>query len=484
MNFLKTLSFVAFDNDFDTDSRAWVPEVWAAETLAILEENMVIGGLVYIEFSNEIANFGDTVNTRMPAEFTAQRKGVNDDVTVQAATAVNVPVVLNQHVHTSFRIRDGEESLSFKDLIAQYLRPAAKSLAEHIDRILLGQVYQYLDNQVAIDPDTSDDIKDVILDVREKMNINKVPMEGRNLILSPVTETEALKLDLFISAERVGDDGTAMRKASLGEKFGLQTFMCQNVPGITTENVDTPSDGAAGDTNQADCVAGDTTITTVTGTVHDDIGQPGKYVSLEDDGGVYRLAACADTLITLDRPLLSDVADNTDINYYKTGIVDLSEDTNATTYPIGFSKQINFDGATIVPQIGQLVAFSAAGAPDVIATPEYCIIDVATGIGTDNYYVLLDRPLEEELVDGDIIDYGPIGQYNFAFDKGALALVVRPLALPKAGSGALSGVSSFNDLSMRVVITYDGVRQGHLVTLDLLCGVKVLDEDRGAVLVR
>ena len=36
---------------------------------------------------------------------------------------------------------------------------------------------------------------------------------------------------------------------------------------------------------------------------------------------------------------------------------------------------------------------------------------------------------------------------------------------------------------MRVVITYDGTAQGHLVTLDMLCGVKVLDEDRGAVMI-
>jgi hypothetical protein len=275
-----------------------------------------------------------------------------------------------------------------------------------------------------------------------------------------------------------------MREASLGRKLGFNTFMCQNVSSVSTANYVTPSGDAAGDVNQADCVAGDLTVTTVTGTVDDAIAQPGKYVTFEDDGGVYRLAACADTLLTLDRALLSDLADNTDVNYYTTGLVDLSEDTAATSYPIGFDKQINIDGATVVPQLGQLIAFSAAGAPDVIATPEYCIINVATGTGANNYYILLDRPLEEALVDGDVVDYGPVGEYNFAFDEGAVALVVRPLAKPKSGTGALAGVSSFNDLAMRVVITYQGVGQGHLVTLDLLCGVEILDVDRGAVLVR
>lgn len=477
---MKTLSFVAFDNDFDTDSRAWVPEVWAQESLAILEENMVIGRLVYTDFSDDIASFGDVVNTRKPGTFTARRKGVNDDVTVQAATATNVPVTLDQHVHTSFMIRDGEESLSFKDLVKMYLQPAAKSLAEHIDRILLGQVYQFLDNQVADDPDITADIKDNMLDLRKEMNDNKVPMDGRNLILTSATETEALKLDLFISAEKVGDEGTALRKASLGEKVGFSTFMCQNAPSIATGTYTTPADGVTGDINQTDITAGDTTLTVVTDATS--IMEPGMYVTFEDDGGVYRLTTVAATLLTLDRPLLSDLADNTDVNYYTRGTIDLAGHVGTSAYPIGYDKQINVDSAEgVVPQVGQLVGFASDATPNVVITGEYCIIAVdANGV---DYFITLDRPLEAALIEDDMVDFGPIGQFNFAFDEGALALVVRPLALPKVGT-ALAGVSSYNDLAMRVVITYDGTAQGHLVTMDLLCGVEVLDVNRGAVLVR
>ena len=37
-------------------------------------------------------------------------------------------------------------------------------------------------------------------------------------------------------------------------------------------------------------------------------------------------------------------------------------------------------------------------------------------------------------------------------------------------------------MAMRVTITYDGVKQGHLVTVDLLCGIGVLDSNLGAVM--
>ena len=94
------------------DNDCYVPEIWAMESLAIMQENMVAASLVHRDFSNEIAEYGDTVNTRRPTEFEAKRKTDTDDVTVQDAVSTNVAVQLNQHIHTSFTIKDGEQSKS------------------------------------------------------------------------------------------------------------------------------------------------------------------------------------------------------------------------------------------------------------------------------------------------------------------------------------------------------------------------------------
>lgn len=481
MMFLKTLSFVAFDNDFDTDERAWNPEVWATETLIVLENNLVMGQLVHRDFSDVIASFGDTVNTRKPGAFVAKRKGTNDDVEVQSATAVKVPVVLNQHVHTSFLIRDGEEARSMTDLIDQYLTPAAKSLAEHIDRMLLGQVYQFLSNQYEVDPDGSDDIKDAMLDTRRVMNQNKVPVNGRNLILTTATETEALKLDLFLSAERVGDEGSALREASLGRKLGFDTFMCQNTPSILADGGSTTGTTDAAGSTDGVHVAGDTVITLTTDS---SAILTGMYVKFNKCGGIYRVTAGgAATEITLDRGILTGLPDDSFVTWYTNGAVDLAGDAAATEYPIGYSKAINVTASGVIPVVGQLVGFADSDS-DPVRTGEYSIIDVDAGSGTGDYYILLDRPLEAAVEDTDVINYGPDKEYNIAFDRNAIAMVVRPLAQPRDGTGASSGVASYDGLAMRVTITYNGTQQGHLVTLDLLCGVKVLDEDRGAVLIR
>lgn len=472
--FLKTVSWTCYANDFDTDDRAWVPELWAAETLAILEENMVIGQLVHTDFEDEVAEFGDVVNTRKPGTFTAERKGVNDDVTVQDATAAKIAVKLNQHIHTSFLIRDGQESRSFRDLVNEYLRPAALSIAQKVDKILLGQGYQFMANGVGnlgryseSAPGATGNVKGYILDTRQKMNENKAPVQGRSLILAPDSETEALKLDIFITADKVGDEGTALREASLGRKLGFDFFMCQNVPSIAVAAADYTFHA---DELGADAVKGATSLTLDVGVVDN-----GQYITLENDEQPLRCTAGgATTTITVNRPLRAAVpAATSNLIEYIPGDVDLAGHAGVTAYPAGYEKRIKVDG-TGSPHVGQLISFSSGA---TMRSGEYCIVSIpATG------YIVLDRPLDEAILNNDKANYGPIGDYNFAFNRNALALISRPLAPPKPGTGALSAVSNFNNLSIRVTITYDGTKQGHLVTLDMLAGVKVLDTDQGAVM--
>jgi len=467
--------FIAYGNDFGTDQRAWVPEIWAQETLAILERNMVMANLVHRDFENEVAEHGDVVNTRKPGQFEAERKGKNDDVTIQDATAEKVPVKLDQHIHTSFKIQDSEASKSFEDLVQVYLAPAALSIATQVDSIILGQVYQFLANQagqLGKFSATSDQAKYDILAARKVLNDNLAPMADRNLILTSKAETEALKMELFTSAEKVGDEGTALREASLGRRLGFNIYMCQGAPSTInaayTVGTDHVSSGAAGSTTVVlDGGSGSSYAI-------------GQYITFDtvNDLAPYRITNIATDTLTINRPLRYTLDGSTDVNRYTMGAVDLAGHTGTTTYPAGYDKWIKVDGAG-VPQTGQLVSFNDSS-PNVNRAGEYCMIRVKTvGGGT---YIMLDRPLDVALEDNDTVGYGPNGDYNFAFTKNALALVTRPLAPPKEGTGAISSTVDFNGLTIRVTITYDGRGQGQLVTLDLLCGVKVLDTDLGCVL--
>ena len=62
------------------------------------------------------------------------------------------------------------------------------------------------------------------------MNVNKAYVQNRNLVLGTVSETALLSDKDFTQAYAVGDQGTALREANLGRKFGFDIFMAQNQP--------------------------------------------------------------------------------------------------------------------------------------------------------------------------------------------------------------------------------------------------------------
>ena len=229
------------------DNDAFIPELWANEGLAILEENMVIANLVHRDFENEIKDYGDVVNTRRPGTFQIRRKADGTTLSQQDANATNVRVPLDQWFYTSFTIKDGEASKSFQDLVDIYLRPGMQTIARAVDRAVLGRCHNFLGAPAArsgrLGNLTSANAKDYLLEARERLNVNKAPVAGRNLILAPSAETALLKCDMFIKANERGDGGTALENAQLGRILGFETYMDQNVNSMLPISADI-EDGA------------------------------------------------------------------------------------------------------------------------------------------------------------------------------------------------------------------------------------------------
>lgn len=438
------------------------------ESLAILSENMVMAGLVHRDFSPEVANYGDVVNTRRPGTFKSFRKTDADSITLQDASATNVQVPLNQHFYISFTIKDGEASKSFKDLVQVYLAPGVQGIARGIDRMLCGQAQRFLANKVGkLRGVTSATSKDFLLEARERMNINLAYPQDRRLVVGPAAETLLLQTDMFLKANERGDGGRALEEARLGRILGFDTFMDQNALGISTG-----ADVAVGAANGAQ-VAG------ATGSLLADISghevTVGEYVVCEDDGQPTVATAATvgggdTTAVTLDAALKYAVAGASVVTAYVKCAVDGES-------AAGYAKGIVVDGYGSAPQVGQIVAFGTGGARHAYSIIE-AYVNPANAAQT---IVWLDRPLSALVADGADVFPGPKGSMGFAFHRDSLALVTRPLALPPSNEGVRSAVASYDEVAMRMSAQYDITTQGTIVTLDLLAGVAVLDTNLACV---
>ena len=140
-----------------------------------------------------------------------------------------------------------------------------------------------------------------------------------------------------------------------------------------------------------------------------------------------------------------------------------------TGYPANYGKTIVVDQITTVPAIGQLASHIDNTLNYGIFTPAPTLTSLA-----------LSKNSPFAMADDDIIGLGPQGNYNFAFHRNALALVSRPLILPQVTGGSFAVVAN-EGIGVRVSITYDGIKQGLIVTLDLLCGTQVLDDRMGMI---
>lgn len=451
---------------------AFIPELWAEMAVDTLYDESLYAATIHREFEDVIGEKGDTVHTRQVAKMSAGRKQDDlDNVQDTDASATNIKIPLDQTVYISFILGDGDLSKSMDDLIDRYVRPAMEGQAEFVDRIVASQVYKFLGNRSgSLGQASSSNVSDYMLDARQVLNDNSVPLRNRWLGLASPTETHAQKVDLFKSAERVGDGGMALREALLGRKHGFGSFLSMHTPSIKnatvlgTENVN------------AAAAAGSTSLSFVTGPT-----VMGTYVTVVGD---YTALRCTSTgaAPNLNRPTHKAIANGAAATFYTSPLVNQSSPISATQtlpavsdgYPKGWATGIAYDGSG-TPQLGQLVSFSKADNSAVYAA-EYGIVKISGG------KIWLDRPLEDSIEDNAKINLGPNGDFNFAYDRGAVALVSRPLVQPKAGLGVLAAVSSFRNISTRVVISYDTVRQGHRVTIDMLLGVKELDLKRGSVM--
>ena len=442
-----------YENNLD----AFIPELWAREGLAMLNSNLVMAQMVHRDFEPEVAKFGDVVNTRRPGEFKIRRKKDGTNLTQQDAVATNVQVPLDQWFYSSFVIRDGEGSKSFQELSQIYLQPAMKTIAEGVDRALLGQVHRYFGapaNRVGkLGGLSASTAKDWALDAREKLNVNKCPVDGRNLVMAPTSETAMLKTDLFLKANERGDNGTAVQNAILGRILGFDTYMDQNVNCVLTG-----ADTATGTVTEPKAAG----YTGIQESAIADIAVGEFAVVAGNDQPTYVTAINAGVSFTLNEANKYATEDNAVVTRYKA--CDAAAD-----YPASYSKGIVVDGYTAskAPQIGQLLAFGTGA-----NRRTYTVIESEDAGATCTVY--LDRPLEVAVANNDKAFPGPYGAMNLAFHRDALALVTRPLALPDSRAGVMAAVVPHNGIGMRVLMQYDINAGGTVVACDILAGVAVL----------
>ena len=228
----------------NTTAATFIPEIWSDEIIAAYKKNLVMANLVSkMSFKGKK---GDTLNIPKPTRGAAHAKTSLAQVTLQAATESNVPVLINKHYEYSTMIEDITEAQALASLRQFYTADAGYALATQVDTdiLQLARAVQSGDGTIAYDKAVigSDGstlyigsneaaISDQgIRKVIQTLDDADVPMDGRCLVLPPVARNVMMGLARFTEQAFTGDVGSSntIRNGQIGDVYGVKVYVSSN----------------------------------------------------------------------------------------------------------------------------------------------------------------------------------------------------------------------------------------------------------------
>lgn len=256
----------------------------AKESLMRLQNNLVLGGLVHTDFSDEYASKGDTVTIRKPATFVA--KDFTTATETQNISEANVPVVLDSIADVTVEVTSKQLSLNVQDFGVQVVDGAMQAIAQKIDDKLASLYVDvpYYNGTAGTTPAALANIANV----GKVLNTNKVPLAKRRLVIDPEAQASLIILDAIAGADKSGST-EALRNANMGRILGFDTFMDQNIKTHEKGDLATGADGATGTVD----VSVNPNLVTVAAGGNAKKVKKGDIVSFADVDGQYLVTADA-----------------------------------------------------------------------------------------------------------------------------------------------------------------------------------------------
>jgi P22 coat protein - gene protein 5 len=415
------------------------PSIIAKTAVRVLENELVMGSRVYRgyeeEFDKKVNGYdiGDTISIRKPQQFTVRQTAV---AVLQDIQEGKLSLVVNQQKGVDFSFSSAELTLKISELADRIIRPAMVRLANQIDQDIMAEYYRIPNwvGQPAVGADAPISSFAMFARGAERLDQMAVPQDQRSAVLAPDSYWAMATSQTGLFLNQVGQQ--AYRQGEIGEVGGVATYMSQNVPTYvgTTANDDAAVVAAAG---------GAGVLSTTYAAVMNTEATPGT-MSINTSGWGTTDVIRAGTVFTLGTGGTAVLAVNP-----------------VTKQVLPFQQMF-----TVLADVT-----AAAGAATLLITPP--IIAASTAAAADLAWVTTNIPAAAgvtlQVVGGDSLSY----RQNLMFHKNAFALVVVPMVKPP---GAVEVArETYKGISARLIPYYDGVNDVSKYRLDVLYGVKTVD---------
>ncbi|MDP6352929.1 MAG: P22 phage major capsid protein family protein [Alphaproteobacteria bacterium] len=306
-----------------------------ARNLMLLRENAVMPRLVNIDFSEEAARPGATIDIPISkAQTVADVTPGPVHASAQANTPGLVQVPMAQHRHTDFFLTDREmmEVDRNQHFVPGQMEEAVKALANDIDDHIHSQytgIYGFVGTAGTVPFSTVT----TTTDARKTLNNQLAPNDGRwRIVMDPDAEAQALQLAAYADISVAGDRNVPIN-GEIGRKLGFDHFMSQNVTTHTAGSIQATGlvvgSATAAGASSVDLKSAGATGNLLVGDIFTVAGDTQTYVV---QATVSAIASGTAKAVTIDPPLTQIASANDAVTVKATHVVNLAFQRNAIAF--------------------------------------------------------------------------------------------------------------------------------------------------------
>lgn len=196
------------------------------------KENLVLLPLIK-HYDQDVKAGGQTLEIPNVSAITANLKAQNTVVTLNYNTETKTTITLDQHYESSFLVEDLVATQSNYATRSDYTQAAAYAIAEKVDSIIATAMTSAFTGYGAYGTALNDNL---ILTVNRYLSENKAPRSDRSIVVHPKGEAELLAIDKYVRYDALGVGGSAnsIKNGKIGEIYGAEVFMSQNLVYLDT----------------------------------------------------------------------------------------------------------------------------------------------------------------------------------------------------------------------------------------------------------
>ena len=235
----------------NTTEATFIPEIWSDEVIAVYKVALVIANLVKrIDWQGQK---GDTLHIPKPIRGSANQKVAETQVTLNADTAGELVIPVDQHFEYSRLFEDITSVQALNSMRSFYTDDAGYALARQIDSALSALAAAWQggtnwsgaviggDGETAWDPsantNTGNGTNLTDAGIRSGIQVlddADVPFDNRAMVVPPSEKNTLLGIDRFNSRDFTRQMG--VQTGQFGEVYGMPVFTTTNLPTILADD--------------------------------------------------------------------------------------------------------------------------------------------------------------------------------------------------------------------------------------------------------